>query len=63
MGDIANLVLEGYLCQYCGGYIDGEEPGYQRYCDLCKNDLKTDWRKEDLKATSNNCTKGSANHS
>ena len=32
MGDIADAMVEGLFCQMCGGYIDGEEPGYPRYC-------------------------------
>ena len=38
MGDIADAMIEGLFCQLCGGYIDGDEPGYPRYCsDECKN--------------------------
>lgn len=32
MGENAEMVLEGILCQYCGEYIDGEAPGYPRSC-------------------------------
>lgn len=36
MGDIADLTIEGTLCQLCGTYIDGDSPGFPRYCDQCR---------------------------
>ena len=36
MGDIADMMLEGVLCEGCGVYLDGESPGYPRYCGSCK---------------------------
>lgn len=35
MGDIANDLIDGTMCQECGTYI-GEGPGYPRYCSDCK---------------------------
>lgn len=32
MGDIADMMLDGTLCKYCGTYIDGESDGIPRYC-------------------------------
>lgn len=32
MGEIAEAMIEGLFCQYCGVLIDGEEPGYPRSC-------------------------------
>lgn len=32
MGDIADMMLDGSLCEGCGGYIDGEAEGIPRYC-------------------------------
>lgn len=32
MGDIADMMLDGTLCEACGSYIDTEEPGHPRYC-------------------------------
>lgn len=41
MGDIAERVLEGILCEGCGIYIDdGEEPGYPRKCKSCEQQNK-----------------------
>lgn len=34
MGDIAELMLLGVLCEYCGCYV-GEPVGYPRYCEDC----------------------------
>ncbi len=38
MGEVAEMVLEGMLCEVCGSYIDGEESGYPRTCDDCENE-------------------------
>ena len=35
MGDVADMMIEGYLCERCGCCIDGEEPGYPRKCKAC----------------------------
>lgn len=35
MGEIADMMLEGFLCECCGTMIDGEEPGYPRLCAGC----------------------------
>ena len=34
MGDAAEMVLEGILCEECGEYI-GDAVGYPRKCDSC----------------------------
>lgn len=37
MGDIADMVVNGLLCQDCGVYMDDfEEPGYPRSCEDCE---------------------------
>lgn len=36
MGEAAEMVLEGLLCEVCGAYVDGEEPGYPRKCENCE---------------------------
>ena len=38
MGDIAEMTLNGILCERCGTYIDGEETGYPRKCDDCQEE-------------------------
>ncbi len=35
MGDIADMMLDGTLCGQCGGYIDGNGEGFQRFCSGC----------------------------
>jgi hypothetical protein len=38
MGDIADMMLDGILCQKCGALVDIDEPpGYPRDCDECLN--------------------------
>lgn len=32
MGEIAEMMLDGTLCEACGCYIDGEGDGIPRYC-------------------------------
>lgn len=38
MGDIAEMMLDGTLCQTCGCLVDGTTPGYPRYCEDCAKD-------------------------
>lgn len=38
MGEIADMMLDGTLCQVCGSIIDGETPGFPRYCEDCAKD-------------------------
>ena len=37
MGDAAEDILDGLMCEDCGVLIDGDNPGYPRKCDGCKN--------------------------
>lgn len=37
MGQAAEDMLDGLMCQYCGVLIDGEETGYPRSCDSCED--------------------------
>lgn len=36
MGDGAEMVPNGLLCQECARFIDGDEPGYPRLCEDCE---------------------------
>lgn len=36
MGEIAEMVLDGILCERCGSFIDGDSPGFPRLCSDCK---------------------------
>ncbi|MDF9845106.1 MULTISPECIES: hypothetical protein [unclassified Paenibacillus] len=38
MGEAAEGILEGIMCQHCGEFIDGEAPGYLRSCEDCENE-------------------------
>lgn len=38
MGDIAELVLMGVLCQECGSAIDDDVTGYPRRCEDCEEE-------------------------
>ncbi len=38
MGEIADSIIYGLLCQDCGAYIDGDEPGFPRSCPMCAVD-------------------------
>lgn len=37
MGDVAELIFEGFICQHCGDYLDGDDPGHPRSCSVCEN--------------------------
>lgn len=36
MGDIADMIIEGVLCERCGVFIDEFPPGHPRLCVDCK---------------------------
>lgn len=36
MGEIADMMLDGTLCEGCGEYLDGEGFGIPRYCNGCR---------------------------
>lgn len=38
MGDVADLIVEGFVCQHCGEYLDGDDPGHPRSCEDCDTD-------------------------
>ncbi len=40
MGDIADAIQEGGLCEVCSVAIDGDAPGYPRLCDECRQDAE-----------------------
>ena len=41
MGEIAEMMLDGTLCERCGGIIDGTTPGFPRLCEDCNKLYKT----------------------
>ena len=43
MGNAADAILNGVLCERCGCLIDGDEPGYPRLCRGCEL-----WEKRDI---------------
>lgn len=38
MGEIAEMMLDGTLCQCCGEYIGKEENGLPAFCEDCAKD-------------------------
>ena len=38
MGEVAEMVINGELCEGCGVYLEGEPPGHPRHCKDCKNE-------------------------
>ncbi len=38
MGEIADMMINGFLCRQCGAHIDFEEPGFSRLCEDCKEE-------------------------
>ena len=40
MGDIADMMLDGTLCEGCGVYVDDETTGYPRRCAACRVALR-----------------------
>lgn len=43
MGAIADSMINGEFCEACGVFLDGESPGFPRYCSQeCANDKGAD---------------------
>ena len=43
MREILETFLDGTLCERCGVFLDGETPGYPRYCGKqCAEDRGAD---------------------
>ena len=36
MGEAAEMMLDGSLCEHCGAYV-GEAVGYPRSCSVCRS--------------------------
>ena len=36
MGDAADMLLDGLICQHCFEIIDGDAPGRPRWCARCR---------------------------
>ena len=36
MGDNAEMIMMGFVCQICGMPIDGDATGFPRSCDHCR---------------------------
>lgn len=54
MGDIADMMLEGYLCACCGVYLEGDGGGFPRYCSNdCEPDNDTHSKKNYFKKLHN----------
>lgn len=47
MGEIADMMLDGTLCEGCGVYLEGEANGYPRYCSKeCAEGRGAEWQEE-----------------
>ena len=44
MGDVADMMLDGTLCEGCGVFMDGEAPDYPRLCADCAKDRRAEGR-------------------
>ena len=42
MGDIADMMLDGTICEGCGEFLDNDGPGFPRYCAGCEPDAKAE---------------------
>lgn len=40
MGEIAEMMLDGTLCEGCGVYL-GSDSGFPTYCSACRRDQKS----------------------
>lgn len=48
MGEIADMVLDGVLCQVCGCYMEDEDgDGFPVTCDACKTEERYERKSDD----------------
>lgn len=53
MGEIADMMLNGDMCQWCGEFINGGDgPGYPGLCPACAEDARAE-KKTKKKAARN----------
>lgn len=45
MGEIADMIIDGILCENCGGYI-GDSVDYTRKCPECTREFRREFRRE-----------------
>ena len=39
MSEIADSMINGEMCEMCGSWLDGDSPGFPRYCSTeCADD-------------------------
>lgn len=38
MGDVADMLIDGTLCEDCGAVIDDDSPGHPRCCNDCERE-------------------------
>jgi hypothetical protein len=43
MGDIADMMLDGTLCEGCGVFLNDDVPGYPCRCESCRADAARDY--------------------
>jgi len=49
MGDQADMVLDGTLCEGCGVFLNDDPPGYPCYCGECHDYAHSPFDKEESK--------------
>ena len=42
MGEIAEMMLDGTMCEQCGQFISDEPVGYPMVCDECETENEDD---------------------
>lgn len=53
MGEIAEMMLEGTLCEQCGSFVDFDYVGHPRLCDDCKDEqMYNKWDEDNKMDTS-----------
>lgn len=38
MSQVVDDMFDGFICQRCGSFVDGEAPGYPRDCVDCESE-------------------------
>lgn len=57
MGEMADMHLDGTLCEQCGVFLNGDSPGYRRLCSGCASNEECEREVKSKKVRCPTCQK------
>lgn len=50
MGEVAEMMMDGTLCEGCGVFLNEDPPGYPCQCSKCRRESKVDLKVQNIAA-------------